>query len=137
MLLIEDSRHYQNLVGLLIRQHRPDVELLGPILQVIKVEDFDEAISEANNTRFGLAAALVGGSPQDYNRFWANVRCGIVNWNRPTIDLSAAAPAGGVGLSGNHRPAGYYSADYCAYPVSSAEMEQPRAAVGVGLRVDG
>ena len=27
MLLIEDSRHYQNLVGLLIRQHRPDVEL--------------------------------------------------------------------------------------------------------------
>lgn len=27
VLLIEDSRHYQNLVGLLIRQHRPDVEL--------------------------------------------------------------------------------------------------------------
>ncbi|MCB2061408.1 MAG: succinylglutamate-semialdehyde dehydrogenase [Novosphingobium sp.] len=116
---------------------RPDVELLGPILQVIKVEDFDEAIAEANNTRFGLAASLVGGSPQDYNRFWANVRCGIVNWNRPTINLSAAAPIGGVGLSGNHHPAGYYSADFCAYPVSSAEMEQPRAAVGVGLRDGG
>lgn len=41
---------------------------------------------------------------------------------------------GGVGLSGNHRPSAYYAADYCAYPVASAEMEQPRAGMGVGLR---
>jgi succinylglutamic semialdehyde dehydrogenase len=113
---------------------RPDVELFGPILQIIRVDDFDQAIAEANNTRFGLAAALIGGSPQDYNRFWANVRAGVVNWNRPSIGASAAAPFGGVGYSGNHRPAGFYSADYCAYPVASSEMEQPRASVGVGFR---
>ena len=113
---------------------RPDVELFGPILQVIKVDDLDEAIAEANNTRFGLAASLVGGTPQDYNRFWANIRAGIVNWNRPTIGPSHAAPVGGIGLSGNHRPTGYYAADYCSYPVASGEMEQPRAAIGVGLR---
>ena len=40
----------------------------------------------------------------------------------------------GVGLSGNHRPSAYYAADYCAYPVASNEMEQPRAMIGVGLR---
>jgi len=113
---------------------RPDVELFGPLLQVIAVDDFDEAIAEANNTRFGLVAALIGGSPQDYNRFWANVRAGVVNWNRPTIGETAAAPFGGVGLSGNNRPGGYYTADSCAYPVSSVEMEQPRATIGVGLR---
>jgi succinylglutamic semialdehyde dehydrogenase len=113
---------------------RPDVELFGPILQVVKVDDLDEAIAEANNTRFGLVAALVGGTPQEYNRFWAQVRAGIVNWNRPTIGPSHAAPVGGIGLSGNHRPTGYYAADYCAYPVASGEMEQPRAAIGVGLR---
>jgi succinylglutamic semialdehyde dehydrogenase len=113
---------------------RPDVELFGPILQVIKVDDFDQAIAEANATRFGLSAALIGGSPQDYNRFWANVRAGIVNWNRPTIGASLAAPFGGVGLSGNYRPTGTYAADYCAYPVASAEMEQPRAMIGVGLK---
>jgi len=115
-------------------EERPDVELFGPLLQVIAVDDFDEAIAEANNTRFGLTAALIGGSPQDYNRFWANIRAGVVNWNRPTIGESAAAPFGGVGLSGNNRPGGYYAADSCAYPVSSAEMEQPRATIGVGLR---
>ncbi|WP_336986979.1 succinylglutamate-semialdehyde dehydrogenase [Altererythrobacter aquiaggeris] len=113
---------------------RPDVELFGPLLQVIRVDDFDAAIAEANNTRFGLAASLVGGSPQEYNRFWANIRAGIVNWNRPTNGASSAAPFGGVGLSGNHRPSAFYAADYCAYPVASTEMEQPRATVGVGFR---
>jgi succinylglutamic semialdehyde dehydrogenase len=113
---------------------RPDVELFGPLLQVIRVDEFDEAIAEANNTRFGLAASLIGGNPQDYNRFWANIRAGIVNWNRPTNGASSAAPFGGVGLSGNHRPAAFYAADYCAYPVASTEMEQPRASVGVGFK---
>ena len=115
---------------------RPDVELFGPLLQVIRVDDFDQAIAEANNTRFGLAASLIGGSPQDYSRFWANIRAGIVNWNRPTSGASSAAPFGGIGLSGNHRPAAFYAADYCAYPVASTETEQPRASVGVGFRED-
>ena len=115
-------------------EERPDVELFGPLLQVVKVDDFDDAIAEANNTRFGLSASLVGGSPQDYNRFWANIRAGIVNWNRPTNGASSAAPFGGIGLSGNHRPAAFYAADYCAYPVASTEMEQPRASVGVGFK---
>jgi succinylglutamic semialdehyde dehydrogenase len=113
---------------------RPDVELFGPILQVIKVDDFDQAIAEANATRFGLSASLIGGNPQDYSRFWANVRAGIINWNRPTTGASSSAPFGGIGYSGNHRPAAFYAADYCAYPVASTEMEQPRASLGVGFR---
>lgn len=112
---------------------KPDVELFGPLLQVSKADDLDEAIAEANNTRFGLSASLIGGSPQDYNRFWANVRAGVINWNRPTNGASSAAPFGGIGLSGNHRPSAYYAADYCAYPVASTEMDQPRAMIGVGL----
>jgi succinylglutamic semialdehyde dehydrogenase len=115
---------------------RPDVELFGPLLQVIRVDSFDEAIAEANNTRFGLSASLIGGTPQEYSRFWANIRAGIVNWNRPTNGASSAAPFGGIGLSGNHRPAAFYAADYCAYPVASSEMEQPRASLGVGIRED-
>ena len=115
---------------------RPDIELFGPLLQIVRVSDFDEAIAEANNTRFGLSASLVGGSPADYNRFWANVRAGVINWNRPTNGASSSAPFGGVGLSGNHRPSAYYAADYCAYPVASNEMEQPRAMIGVGLRAE-
>lgn len=113
---------------------RPDIELFGPLLQVIRVPDLDAGITEANNTRFGLSASLIGGSPDDYGRFWANIRAGIINWNGPTNGASSKAPFGGIGLSGNHRPAAYYAADYCAYPVASTELDQPRATIGVGLR---
>lgn len=113
---------------------RPDDELFGPLLQVVKVDDFDQAIAEANATRFGLSASLIGGNPQEYSRFWANIRAGIVNWNRPTNGASSDAPFGGIGLSGNHRPAAFYAADYCAYPVASSEIGQPRASIGVGLK---
>ncbi|QZD89165.1 succinylglutamate-semialdehyde dehydrogenase [Qipengyuania aurantiaca] len=115
-------------------EDRPDVELFGPLLQVIRVKDFDEAIAEANNTRYGLSASLVGGKPDDFEHFWSEARAGIVNWNRPTNGASSGAPFGGIGLSGNHRPAAYYAADYCAYPVASTEVEQPRASIGVGLK---
>jgi succinylglutamic semialdehyde dehydrogenase len=113
---------------------RPDVELFGPLLQVIRVDDFDQAIADANNTRYGLAASLIGGNPQEYGKFWANARAGVVNWNRPTTGNPISAPFGGIGLSGNHRPTAFYAADYSAYPVTSAEMEQPRATIGVGFR---
>jgi succinylglutamic semialdehyde dehydrogenase len=113
---------------------RPDIELFGPLLQVIRVPDFEAALVEANNTRFGLSASLVGGSPQLYDQFWSNTRAGIVNWNKPTNGASSKAPFGGVGLSGNHRPSAYYAADYCAYPVVSSEEENARASIGIGLR---
>ncbi len=113
---------------------RPDAELFGPVLQVIRVPDFDAALAEANNTRYGLASSLIGGSPELYDRFWANIRAGVVNWNKPTNGAPSNAPFGGVGLSGNHRPSAYYAADYCAYPVTSAEAEQARASIGVGLK---
>jgi len=116
---------------------RPDDEIFGPVLQVIRVPDFDAAIEEANNTRFGLVASLIGGSPEMYDKFWANVRAGVINWNKPTNGAPSNAPFGGIGLSGNHRPSAFYAADYCAYPVTSSEADRVRAAIGEGLRDPG
>jgi succinylglutamic semialdehyde dehydrogenase len=113
---------------------RPDEELFGPVLQLIRVKDFDAAIAESNNTRFGLAASLVGGSPAQFDKFWANVRAGVINWNKPTNGAPSNAPFGGVGLSGNHRPSAFYAADYCAYPVTSSEAASARGSIGEGLR---
>jgi len=113
---------------------RLDEEIFGPVLQVVRVKDFDAAIDEANNTRFGLAASLIGGNRELYEKFWANVRAGVINWNKPTNGAPSNAPFGGIGLSGNHRPSAFYAADYSAYPVTSSEAETPRAAIGEGLR---
>jgi succinylglutamic semialdehyde dehydrogenase len=106
----------------------PDEEWFGPLLQVIRVKDFDAAIRAANATQFGLAAALLSPSEALWKRFAVKARAGVVNWNRPTTGAASSAPFGGVGKSGNHRPSAYYAADYCAYPVASIEnaaLEMP------------
>lgn len=105
-------------------EDRADEELFGPLLQVVRVSDFDEAIREANHTAYGLSAALFSNDKALYERFYRTVRAGIVNWNRQTTGASGKLPFGGVGASGNHRPAGYWAADYCSFPVASIEVDQ-------------
>lgn len=101
----------------------PDEEHFGPLLQVIRYQDFDDALAIANRTRYGLAAGLLSDDARQYERFLAVIRAGIVNWNRPLTGASSAAPFGGIGESGNHRASAYYAADYCAYPQASLESE--------------
>jgi succinylglutamic semialdehyde dehydrogenase len=98
---------------------RPDRELFGPLLQVIRVADFAAALEEANRTAYGLCAGLLSDEPALQERFLQEVRAGVVHWNRPTTGASGRLPFGGVGRSGNHRPSGYFTVDYCAYPVAA------------------
>ncbi len=112
------------LVDVTKMEKREDNECFGPLLQLIRVKDFEEALAEANNTRYGLAAGLLSDNASLYKYFRDNVRAGIINWNRPLTGASGAAPFGGVGRSGNHRSAGYFAADFCSFPVAS--MEEPR-----------
>lgn len=104
-------------------QDLPDEEHFGPLLKLAYYDDFAEAIRSANATRFGLAAGLVSEDRSKWEAFVGGIRAGVVNWNRPLTGASSAAPFGGVGASGNHRPSAYYAADYCAYPVASLEQE--------------
>lgn len=102
----------------------PDREIFGPLLQVYRVENFDNAIHIANQTEFGLAAGLVSDSVRKWQRFQAEIRCGVVNWNQQTTGASSAAPFGGVGRSGNFRPSAYFAADYCSWPMASIEVDK-------------
>jgi len=101
--------------------NRDDAEIFGPILQLIRVAEFDGAVREANATRFGLAAGLISDRRELYEAFYSQSRAGVINWNRPLTGASSQLPFGGVGLSGNHRPSAYFAADYCSYPVASLE----------------
>jgi len=112
----------------------PDDEIFGPVVQLWRESDFDAAIERANATRFGLSAAMLGGTREQFDRFRARTRTGVVNWNRPTNGASSAQPFGGLGDSGNHRPSAYYAADYCAFPVAGMEATAIEGALGVGLK---
>lgn len=102
---------------------RPDEEIFGPLLQLIRVDDHHSAIREANNTSFGLTAGLLSDDPKEYEEFFAAINAGVINWNMPLTGASSMAPFGGLGKSGNHRPSAFLAVDYCNYPVAS--LEQP------------
>lgn len=102
----------------------PDEEYFGPLLQVIRYQDFEQAITQANQTRYGLSAGLFSDDAARFAYFYRHIRAGIVNWNKALTGASSAAPFGGIGASGNHRASAYYAADYCAYPVAGLEAER-------------
>ena len=107
----------------------PDEETFGPLLKLVRYANFQQAIDAANDTRYGLAAALISEDDAEWKQFRLRIRAGVVNRNRPTTGASGAAPFGGVGASGNHRPSAFYAADYCAYPVATmdaARCELPK-----------
>jgi len=91
---------------------------------VYRYADLDEAISLANNTRFGLAAGIITDQISHFETFYQHSRAGIVNGNKALTGASSEAPFGGTGASGNHRPSAYYAADYCAYPVATLRADQ-------------
>ncbi|MBR9825690.1 MAG: succinylglutamate-semialdehyde dehydrogenase [Alphaproteobacteria bacterium] len=103
----------------------PDEEVFGPLIQVVRVDSFEDAIRAANDTAYGLSAGLVSDSEALWNQFWVESRAGIVNWNRPTCGAASNMPFGGPGQSGNLRPSAYYAADYCAYPVATQAAREP------------
>ncbi|HCB1500159.1 TPA: succinylglutamate-semialdehyde dehydrogenase [Klebsiella michiganensis] len=98
-----------------------DEEVFGPLLCVWRYDDFDEAITLANATRFGLSCGLISAEREKFDRLLLEARAGIVNWNKPLTGAASTAPFGGTGTSGNHRPGAWYAADYCAWPMASLE----------------
>ncbi len=114
------------LIDVTHQRDRVDEEIFGPLLQVIRVPDFESAIEEANATNYGLAAGLLSNDSDQWDMFYAMTRAGVVNWNAQLTGASSQAPFGGVGQSGNHRPSAYYAADYCSYPVASLETDLPK-----------
>ena len=103
---------------------KPDNEYFGPLLLLVRVSNFENAMNEANRTKYGLSAGIISQNKALYDQFLIRARAGIINWNRPLTGASSLAPFGGVGKSGNHRPSGYFASDYCSYPVASLESEE-------------
>ena len=71
-------------------------EIFGPVATVIKVDDFDEAISVANDTEFGLSAGICTASLKLAGRFKRESQAGMVMVNLPTAGVYYHVPFGGT-----------------------------------------
>jgi aldehyde dehydrogenase (NAD+) len=82
-------------------------EIFGPVVAIMPVSSYEEAISVANSTEYGLSSAIY---TQDVNLAFQAVQdleAGITYVNAPTIGAEIQLPFGGVKATGNgHREAG-------------------------------
>jgi aldehyde dehydrogenase (NAD+) len=88
-------------------------EIFGPVLSVIKISDYDEAISVANDIPYGLSSAIYTQDVSVAFRAMHDIQAGITYVNGPTIGAEAHMPFGGVKGTGNgHREGGWEVFDF-------------------------
>ncbi len=88
-------------------------EIFGPCASIIKVGDFDEALSVANDTEFGLSAGICTASLKHARAFRQEAQAGMVMVNLPTAGVDYHVPFGGTkGSSIGSREQGRYAAEF-------------------------
>ena len=98
-----------------------DCETFGPLAQLSVVRSLDEAITQANATDFGLVASVFSRDEVTWRACADGLRVGCLNRNTGTAGASSRLPFGGLGRSGNLRPAGSFGVDLGAYPLAMLE----------------
>ncbi len=82
-------------------------EIFGPVLSIIEIESFEEAIEVLNGTAYGLSSAIYTRDVGRAFRAMRDIEAGITYINGPTIGAEVHLPFGGVKETGNgHREAG-------------------------------
>lgn len=94
-----------------------DVELFAPDVSVVVVESLEEALAVANDTPYGLSAAVFTASRERFEVCADGLKVGVLHWNRSSAGASGRLPFGGIRGSGNHRPGGVLMGSSCVYPM--------------------
>lgn len=100
-------------------------EIFGPNVAIYRTKDLDEALKINASTGFGLVTSIFTKNRSIYEETLFRARSGLVNWNRTTNGASSKLPFGGMGKSGNDRPAADFAVTYCTVPVASHEDTTP------------
>ncbi|TWG92430.1 aldehyde dehydrogenase (NAD+) [Mesorhizobium sp. J18] len=88
-------------------------EIFGPVANVIRAKDYDEALALANDTPFGLSAGICTTSLKHATHFKRNAEAGMVMVNLPTAGVDFHVPFGGrKGSSYGPREQGRYAAEF-------------------------
>ena len=88
-------------------------EVFGPVASVIRVKDYEEALSVANNTEFGLSAGIATTSLKYATHFKRHAQSGMVMVNLPTAGVDYHVPFGGrKGSSYGPREQGRYAQEF-------------------------
>ena len=75
-------------------------EVFGPVLSVIRVKDFDEAVEVANSVRYGLTSSIYTQNIARCMQYAERIETGMLHVNSPTVGGEAHLPFGGTKATG-------------------------------------
>jgi aldehyde dehydrogenase (NAD+) len=75
-------------------------EIFGPVLSIIRVKDFEEALEAANSVKYGLSSSIYTNDASRIFEFVDRIETGITHINSPTIGGEAHLPFGGMKATG-------------------------------------
>jgi acyl-CoA reductase-like NAD-dependent aldehyde dehydrogenase len=116
--------------GVKPRSRLEQEEIFGPVLSVIRVGSFDDAVKVNNDVRYGLSSSIYTGSVDLAFRALQELDNGITYVNAPTIGAEAHLPFGGIKATGNgHREGGwevyeFYSETKVCYVDYSGKLQR-------------
>lgn len=76
-------------------------EIFGPVLSVIKFEDYEQAVRIANDVSYGLSSSIYTSNVNLTFRAIQDLEAGITYVNAPTIGAEVHLPFGGIKSTGN------------------------------------
>jgi alpha-ketoglutaric semialdehyde dehydrogenase len=71
-------------------------EIFGPVIAIMAVSSYADAVAKANDTDYGLSASIVTRNPKYMHDFLHDIQAGTVKVNRPTTGNLINAPFGGL-----------------------------------------
>jgi 1-pyrroline-5-carboxylate dehydrogenase len=103
-------------------------EIFGPVLAVIKSQNFDDALSIANNTEYGLTGAVYTSTQEKLDRARDEFHVGNLYFNRKcTGAMVGAHPFGGFNMSGTDSKAG--GPDYLTLFTQAKSIAEKRGVI--------
>ena len=106
-----------HLIGPDHRSAYTEEEIFGPDLAVTRIASVAQAIEVVNQSQYGLSMSVFTQDQAAFENIYRRTRIGCVNLNRSTNRATGLMPFGGVGRSGNYRPAGSDAFRNVTYPV--------------------
>ena len=104
-------------------------EIFGPNVTFVPYDDFEEAISMANATEYGLVASLFSKDRALLEKCYQEIDVGLLNFNRSTCGASPRLPFGGVKNSGNYRPMAVSAIDWTVSQMASLESQKAESSL--------
>ena len=93
-------------------------ETFTPQVILYETSRLKQAVEMINHSGYGLSLSVFSKNKKIQKEISHSAKVGVINYNLSSVGASGYLPFGGLGKSGNDRPAGAFAIDFCVTPLA-------------------